>query len=420
MQPPPAVKPRLRILAVSPVYWPCVGGGERLLGSILESLVARGHEATVLTTDAATQPDMFRAHGAGLPPHEEHAGVQIVRVSPGGGFFGRAAGVVNRQRGVHRVLQALTGGFSELVTARPNPLGFIQPLLAVPADVVITTNWWSPVPIMGAVVARCRRIPVVALPLLHIIRPWANRPVLRRAIPLCFCTVGLTPSEASHLQTLRASRVEVIGCGMDADWADAANGISLRQRHGLGDEPVIGFVGRQDELKGAPTLIAAMRLVWRQRPEAVLLLAGQSAHRDAATRTALAALAPEERRRVVEVNDFTDAEAPNVFAACDILAQPSVEESFGLVLIEAWMARRAVIGARIPATCDMIAEEKDGLIVPPNDPPALAAAILRLVAVPEMRARMGEVGRAKVLARYTTPAMVDAWETLLLEAARTP
>jgi len=63
-------------------------------------------------------------------------------------------------------------------------------------------------------------------------------------------------------------RVEVIGCGMDAGWGDAADGVSLWQRHGLGDEPVIGFVGRQSKLKGAPTLIAAMRLVWRQQPEA--------------------------------------------------------------------------------------------------------------------------------------------------------
>jgi hypothetical protein len=44
MQMPPAdTRSGLRILAVSPVYWPCVGGGERLLGTILERLVERGH-----------------------------------------------------------------------------------------------------------------------------------------------------------------------------------------------------------------------------------------------------------------------------------------------------------------------------------------------------------------------------------------
>jgi glycosyltransferase involved in cell wall biosynthesis len=407
----------LRILAISPVYWPSVGGGERLLGSILEHLVARGHEATVLTVDAASHPDMFRSKGAGLPPREIHAGVQIRRFSPGGGLPGRALSWLNVRPGVYDVLQAASGGLSELITARPNPLAFLGAMAWARADVIVAANWWSAVPLMGTVVARYRRIPVVALPLLHIVRPWANRPVLRRALPLCSCTVGLTPSETVHQRLLGARRTTVIGGAIAADWGQAADGAALRRRLGLGDRPVVGFVGRQDELKGAPTLVAAMRLVWRQRPDAVLLLAGQAAHRDGAMRAALEGLPSDDRRQVAEVPDFTDAEAPDVFAACDLLAQPSIEESFGLVLIEAWMMGRPVIGARIPATCDLVSEGEDGLIVPPTDPPALAAAILQLVAAPEARARMGERGRAKVLARYTTGAMVDAWESLLVETA---
>lgn len=418
MQPPPPAKPSLRILAVSPVYWPCVGGGERLLGTILEQLVARGHQATVLTVDAARHPDMFRSKGAGLPQCDIHAGVHIRRFSPGGGFFGRAAGWLNGKPGVHNVLQSLSGGRSELITARPNPREFVWPLATARADVIIAANWWSTIPVLAAFIARSRRIPVVALPLLHIIRPWANRPVLSRALPLCTCTVGLTPSEAEHHRHLGARRATVIGGAIAPDWGQAADGAPLRRRLGLGAEPVIAFVGRQDEFKGAPTLVNAMRLVWRQRPDAVLLFAGQAAHRDDATRTALAALASDDRRRVVEVNDFSDAEAADVFAACDILAQPSIEESFGLVLIEAWMAGRPVIGASIPATCDMIADGDDGLIVPPGDPPALADAILKLVTAPALRARMGERGRAKVRARFTTPTMVDAWEELLVATAR--
>lgn len=78
---------------------------------------------------------------------------------------------------------------------------------------------------------------------------------------------------------------------------------------------------------------------------------------------------------------------------------------------------RPVIGASIAATRDLVSDGEDGLIVPPADPPALADAILRLVASPETRARMGERGRAKVLAQYTTTAMIDAWESLLIEAA---
>jgi len=64
-----------------------------------------------------------------------------------------------------------------------------------------------------------------------------------------------------------------------------------------------------------------------------------------------------------------------------------------------------------------LAPEEDGLIVPPADPSALADAILRLVASPATRARMGERGRANVLAQYTTSSIIYAWESLLIEAA---
>jgi glycosyltransferase involved in cell wall biosynthesis len=161
-----------------------------------------------------------------------------------------------------------------------------------------------------------------------------------------------------------------------------------------------------------------MRQVWTEIPEAILLMAGPSAHRDKPTRQAIEGLRPEERDRLRLVDDFPDSESASIFSACDLLALPSVEESFGLVFLEAWLCGRPVIGARIPSTECVIDVGRDGMIVNPMDPASLAEAVLQLLRHPEQRKAMGEEGRRKVLARYTRDRMTDRWEALLESVAR--
>jgi glycosyltransferase involved in cell wall biosynthesis len=153
-----------------------------------------------------------------------------------------------------------------------------------------------------------------------------------------------------------------------------------------------------------------MHIVWQQRPDAVLLMAGQRAHRDPTVIEMLDVLSPADRRKVVLIDDFADDEGPAIMDACDLLALPSVEESFGLVMIEAWMCGKPVIGADIASTRCIIDHGIDGWVVKPFDPDDLAARILELLADPLMRHSFGRRGRDKVLSRYTWDQVTDTWE----------
>ena len=108
---------------------------------------------------------------------------------------------------------------------------------------------------------------------------------------------------------------------------------------------------------------------------------------------------------------------PALLDACDVLALPSVEESFGLVMIEAWACKKPVIGADIASTRCIIEPGVDGLTVKPFDAADLAAKLLELITDPEKRASFGERGQRKVLARYTWDRVTDAWETAFRRAA---
>jgi glycosyltransferase involved in cell wall biosynthesis len=405
---PPRSRP-LRIVQVSPTYAPLVGGGERMLQAVSEQLVERGHDVTVLTSDIAGVDDFTSSRGAGLPPREILNGVRVRRFNPAGPRIHDWTRWLSRQPGGWRSLTWLFG--KELwPLGRPSGFEMMLALSSLDADVITSVNWCFPTSFWACPSRRVQRIPRVAMPLLHIERPWAKNPLYRRMLGNCDAAIVLTDAERDFVQANGARSVAVAGAGVDPRRFAHADGARIRARYGIGDRPVVGFVGRQDTLKGVPTLIESMRTVWQHFPAAVLVLAGQSADRDQAVSDALAGL-PEANQRVVCIENFADEDAASIMDAYDVLALPSVEEGFGMVLVEAWMCGKPVIGGDIASTRCVIDTGVDGWTAPPFNSAILADRILDLLSDPQKRAAFGERGRAKVLSRYTWDRVTDVWET---------
>lgn len=304
----------------------------------------------------------------------------------------------------------LLGNEFDYALSRPSGLGIILPLFRLKADVVGTVNWGFGVVFWVCHSLRLPRVPHVAIPVLHVDRPWAQRKLYPRLFKTCTTAIVLTDAEQEFVRAKGVPSAVVAGGGVEPSRFQQRDGAAIKARYNLGNWQVVGFIGRQDSLKGVPTLVEAMRIVWQNAPETVLLIAGPRSHRDRATSDKLHALSESERQRVLLIDDFADREGPSIIEACDLLAQPSVEEAFGLVLLEAWMCGKPVIGADIAATRCLVDHGVDGWLVAPFDPADLAARILSLLADPETRATFGRRGRAKVLSGYTWERITDIWE----------
>lgn len=415
MSSPSKRAPRLRIVKVTPCYAPLVGGAERMLQAVSERLVQRGHEVTILTFDCRTMKD-FSSGGAGLPPDEVLNGVHVLRVRPTSPRLRRIQQWVLRQRGAWRTA-ALLFGHDLWPLEVPSGLGVVLPLAHVGADVIVPVNWHFGAAFWACPPRRLRRVPRVAVPILHIERDWAKNPMHRRMFRACDRVIVLTEAERDFVEARGGRGVAVAGAGVDPRRFDRRDGASIRARYGIGDRPVVGFVGRQHTTKGVVALIDAMRTVWRHFPDAVLLLAGQTAHREPVVAQMLAAMPEGERDRVVLADDFRDDDGPSIMDACDVLALPSAEESFGLVMLEAWICGKPVIGADIASTRCIITSGVDGLTAKPFDAGDLAEKLLDLLADPSKRQAFGANGREKVLARYTWDRVTDVWEATFLAAA---
>jgi len=96
----------------------------------------------------------------------------------------------------------------------------------------------------------------------------------------------------------------------------------------------------------------------------------------------------------------------------DVLAVPSRFEGFPLVVLEALLARTAVVAADVGSVGEAVVDGETGLLVPPHDAGALAAALGRALADPVLRSRLGEAGRRRVLDSFTAEHMAHGFERL--------
>jgi glycosyltransferase involved in cell wall biosynthesis len=183
--------------------------------------------------------------------------------------------------------------------------------------------------------------------------------------------------------------------------APPANG-GLRAELGLPDGvPLVGEVARLCDVKGQRELIAALAEV----PDARLVLVGDDLEQGGAFRDALEREAGRAgvRDRVVFTGPRPDARA--LIGELDVLALPSWTEGLPLVVLEAMASARPVVATPVGGTPELVEDGETGLLVPPRDPGALAAALRRLLADADLRRRLGEAGERRVRERFSLDAM---------------
>lgn len=167
-------------------------------------------------------------------------------------------------------------------------------------------------------------------------------------------------------------------------------------------QPRFAAAGRLIPVKGFDVLLDAFEQARGVEPGMSLEIAGDGPLREALERQAGDTVA--FRGRVTPIGPFLEGAA--------VVVVPSRGEGFGMVALEAMERGRAVVASRVGGLPELVVDGVTGLVVPREDPDALAEAMLALARDPARAAAMGAAGRARALAAFGPDRPADALDLL--------
>ena len=269
---------------------------------------------------------------------------------------------------------------------------------------------------VGGFAARRARLPYLftvhnLLPEMNFVQATVLRTLVKNAARVIVVSKAIA-------QTLRQTdmppeKIATIPNGVDLSrFEGATDAESLRKECGFAatDRIVLG-VGRLSPEKGFDVLIEAFIILAARLPEVRLVLVGEGSE---AAR--LKSLAEKRADRIHFLGHRLDT-VP-LYAASDLVVAPSRQEGQGIVPLEAMGASRAVVASRVGGLVETIVEGETGLLVPPDDVPALSRAIETLLYDPQRRTAMGAAGRRRVQHEYSLQTQLQKIEAIYHDVYR--
>ncbi|MFJ8751671.1 GT4 family glycosyltransferase PelF [Streptomyces sp. NPDC102441] len=178
-------------------------------------------------------------------------------------------------------------------------------------------------------------------------------------------------------------------------------------------DPVLSWAGRVDPIKDLETLIRAFALVRARIPAARLRLFGGTPSGGEGYRDRCEALAAELGHADAVTFEGRVEDIKDAYAAGNVVMLSSISEGFPFTLIEAMSCGRATVSTDVGGVREAVGDT--GLVVPPRDPAAMAAAALELLADAERRRTMGEAARLRVIEQFTLRQTIDTFRSIYLE-----
>jgi glycosyltransferase involved in cell wall biosynthesis len=381
----------MRIALVNNFFLPRTSGSAHLTEGLAKTLGARGHSVLVVTSAYAEEPE-----------DEHHDGYRVVRLP---------CWSLPKMK--------LAMNYDVTFTMSPRNYRRLARLLDdLSPDVIHQHGHFFDLTWMSAIWARRRRVPTVLTvhtPLVHT-SPACDRFLwlADMLLPRSFIAVGRSHLVTSDLYMgeyvrrryhLPEDRMTSIRLGIDANHLRGADGTEVREELGLGDRPVVLSIGHVIPVRNRLVLIEAMPYLIEKRPDIAVVVVGTVYDDRFLTRADELGV----RDNLIVTGGVTRDAVPRYVAAADVEGHDFQGYGLGTASLE-------VMAAGVPVVAVIRAENFPGLelrswnnvvIVPPDDPSALAEAIVRLLDDRDLARHVGEGQRRLIQNHFSIDAVTD-------------
>jgi len=208
-------------------------------------------------------------------------------------------------------------------------------------------------------------------------------------------------------------RVIIIPSAVNVERYRPVNKAETRQRLGLpADAPIVGYIGRMLPRKDPRNIVRALALLTESsdQPVTLLLVGGETCEPDPIATPEIGELQRLAAKlgiadRLIFTGKRQPDELRDYYSAVDVAVTTPWYEPFGLTPLEAMACGTPIIGSAVGGITYTVEDGKTGYLVPPHDPETLALRLRQVLSDPDLQARMGRAGRARVVRDFT-------WETV--------
>jgi alpha-maltose-1-phosphate synthase len=245
----------------------------------------------------------------------------------------------------------------------------------------------------------------------YAISSWCERTAIESAAAVIAVSDGMRSDILATYPGVRPDRVHVIRNGIDTQQYSPDPDRALLDRYGIDPQrPSVMFVGRITRQKGLPVLLRAAERI--DQAAQLVLCAGQADTAELqAEVTELVERLRSTRSGVIWLAGMLPREEIiQMLSHATVFVCPSLYEPLGIVNLEAMACGTAVVASAVGGIPEVVADGQTGLLVPPDDEVALAAAINALVGDPARATELGARGRDRAVAEFS-------WETIAAQTA---